>query len=133
MIPVVNSTSTISYDITGGQILGIAVNPGTFSLNIDLKSDTVGTLAIQIPREMVDAKKLDGTDDTYIVTEDKSLAQFTETKTISYRSLVISFPANTSHISVYGTTAVPEFPVSFMVFIAAFIPVVILSRRMIRY
>ena len=134
MIPVFNTTSTISYDITGGQILGIAINPGTFSLNINLKSDTAaGTLTIQIPREMIDAKKSDGTDDVYIVTEDKSLAQFTETKTISYRSLTISFPANTSHISVYGTTAVPEFPISLIVFIAAFIPVIILSRRIIRY
>jgi hypothetical protein len=82
---------------------------------------------------MIDAKKSDGTDDVYIVTEDKNLAQFTEAKTISYRSLTISFPANTSHISVYGTTAVPEFPISLIVFILAFIPSIILSRRIIRY
>lgn len=133
MIPVLNTTSTISYDITGGQILGIGVNPETFSLNINLKSDSAGTLSVQIPRDMVDAKKIDGTDDVYIVTNDKSIAQFSETKTSSYRTLVIPFPANTVHMTIYGTTAVPEFPVTLIVFIMAFIPVIIFSRRIVKY
>jgi titin len=133
MIPVLNTTSMISYDITGGQILGISVNPDTYSLNINIKSNSQGTLSIQIPRDMVDAKKLDGTDDTYIVTNDKSVAQFSEIKAAAYRTLVISFPANTAHISVYGTTAVPEFPIALIVFIIAFIPGIIFSKRIIRH
>lgn len=133
MIPVYNTTSMVSYDIIGGQILGISVNPGTYSLNINVKSDSPGTLSIQIPRDMMDAKKIDGTDDTYIVTNDKSISQFSETKTPSYRTLVISFPANTAHISVYGTTVVPEFPVAVIVFIMAFIPAIIFSRKIIKY
>jgi titin len=131
VIPVLNTTSTISYQITGGQILGIGVNQGTFSLNISLKSSSPGTLSVQIPRNMVDAKKLDGTDDTYIVTVDKSIAQFTETKTTSYRTLAVSFPANTQYITIYGTTAVPEFPIALIAFVMAFIPVIIFSRRVI--
>ncbi len=133
MISVLNTTSTISYDIVGGQLLGMGIDPETFSLSINLKSDSAGTLSVQIPRNMMDAKKADGTDDTYIVTNDKSLAQFNETKAATYRTLVISFPANTSHISIYGTTAVPEFPVAVLVFILAFIPVIAFSRRIIRY
>ncbi len=82
---------------------------------------------------MVDAKKIDGTDDVYIVTNDKSIAQFSETKTSSYRTLVISFPANTANVTVYGTTAVPEFPITLIVFIMAFIPAIIFSRRIIKY
>ena len=101
MIPVINTTSTISYQIIGGQILGVSVNPGTFSLNINLKANTAGTVSVQIPRDMIDAKKLDGTDEAYIVTEGKNIAQFNETKTISHRTLAISFPANTSQISIY--------------------------------
>ncbi len=133
MIPVVNTTSMVSYDIIGGQILGISVNPGTYSLNINVKSDSPGTLSIQIPRDMIDAKKLDGTDETYIVTNDKSIAQFSETKTISYRTLAISFPTNTANISIYGTTAVPEFPVALIIFIMAFVPGIIFSKRFIKY
>jgi predicted secreted protein with PEFG-CTERM motif len=133
MIPVINTTSTVSYQIIGGQIAGVSVNPGTFSLNINLKAKTAGTISIQIPREMIDAKKLDGTDEVYIVTDDKNIAKFNETKTTSYRTLVISFPANTAQISVYGTTVVPEFPVALMIFVIAIIPVVLFSRRIIKY
>jgi titin len=133
MIPVINTTSTINYQLIGGQILGASVNPGTFSLTINLKANTAGTISLQIPRDMIDAKKLDGTDEVYIVTNDKNIAKFNETKTNFYRTLVISFPANTGQISIYGTTVVPEFPIALMAFVIAFIPAIIFSRRIIRY
>ena len=132
MIPVFNTTSTIVYDITGGQILGIGVNPGTFSLNINLKSDNPGTVSVTIPRDMVDAKKQDGTDDTFIVTSDGMLSEFNETKTGSYRMLSIAFPTHTDKISIYGTTAVPEFPIALIAFLFAFIPVIMLSKRIVK-
>lgn len=129
MIPVFNTTSTIAYDIIGGQILGIGVNPGTFSLNINLKSDNPGTISVTIPRDMVDAKKRDGTDDTFIVTSDGMISEFNETKTGSYRMLSIAFPTHTDKISIYGTTAVPEFPIALIAFLVAFIPVIMISKR----
>lgn len=133
MIPVINTTSTIGYQVTGGQILGASVNPDTFSLNINLKANTPGTISIQIPRDVIDAKKIDGTDEAYIVTDDKNIANFNETKTNLYRTLVIAFPANTGQISIYGTTVVPEFPIALTVFFIAFIPVIIFSRRIIKH
>jgi fibronectin type 3 domain-containing protein len=132
IIPVVNTTLTISYQSTGGQILGASINPSTFSLKINLKANTAGTISIQIPREMIDAKKLDGTDDTYIVTADKSIASFNETKSSFSRILVISFPANTNEISIYGTTVIPEFPIALMAFIISFSTMIIFSRRIIK-
>ena len=132
MIPVINTTTTISYKIIGGQVSSIAANPGTFSLNINLKSNTPGILSIDIPRDTLDAKKIDGSDEVFIVTNDKNIAQFNETKTISFRTLSISFPANTNHITIYGTTIVPEFPTALIVIVAAFIPVILFSRRIIR-
>lgn len=81
---------------------------------------------------MIDAKKLDGTDDTYIVTDGKSIASFNETKTTYSRILVISFPANTSEISIYGTTVIPEFPIVLMVFIIGFITMIVFSRKIIK-
>jgi len=131
MIPVFNTTSTIAYEITGGQILGIGVNPGTFSLNINLKNDNPGTISVTIPRDMVDSKKRDGTDDTFIVTSDGTISEFNETKTGSYRMLSISFPVNTDKISIYGTTAVPEFPIALIAFLVSFIPVIMLSKRIV--
>lgn len=132
MIPVFNTTSTIAYEITGGQILGIGVNPGTFSLNINMKTNNPGTISVTIPRDMVDAKKRDGTDDTFIVTRDGTISEFNETKTGSYRMLSISFPVNTDKISIYGTTAVPEFPIALIAFLVSFMPVIMLSKRITR-
>ena len=132
IIPVINTTSTISYQSTGGQVLSASINPSTFSLKINLKANTTGTLSVQIPRDMMDAKKLDGVDDAYIVTADKSITPFNETKNSSFRILDISFPAGTNEISIYGTTVIPEFPVTLMVFIIAFSAMIIFSRRIIR-
>lgn len=132
-ISVVNTTSAISYKIIGGTISSAAINSDTFSLNINLNTNSPGVLSVQLPRDMIDAKKLDGTDDTYIITEDQSLAKFNETKTSSSRTLDIAFSANTHRIAIYGTVAVPEFPIALIVFMASFIPVIIISRRIIRY
>lgn len=129
IIPVINTTSTINYQSTGGQVLSAGINPGTFSLNINLKSNTAGTLSVQIPRNMIDAKKLDGTDDAYIVTANKNIVSFNEIKSSFVRTLVISFPENTNEISIYGTTVIPEFPITLMVFMAAFTTAVIFSKR----
>ena len=129
MIPVVNTTSTINYHVIGGQILGVSLNPGTFSLNINLKANTGGTLSIQIPRDMIDAKKQDGTDEVYIVTDGKNIIVFNETKTLSYRTLVIAFPANTDKISIYGTTVIPEFSIVSTVLVIALISMIFFSRK----
>ena len=132
IIPVVNTTSTISYQAIGGQIQSASINPDTFSLKIKLKANTAGTITIQVPREMIDAKKLDMTDDTYIVTVNKNIASFNETKTSSIRTLTISFPADTNEISIYGTTVIPEFPIVLTVFIVAFTTMIVFSRAIIR-
>lgn len=132
-ISVFNTTSTVSYKIIGGQIQNASINPDTFSLNINLKANSTGTLSIQLPRDMIDAKRSDGTDEIYLVTEDKNIAQFNETKTISYRTLDIAFPADINSISIYGTTVVPEFPISLIVFVAAFTTMIIISKRTTRY
>ena len=46
--------------------------------------------------------------------------------------LSIAFPVHTDKISIYGTTAVPEFPIALIAFLVAFIPVIVLSRRIVR-
>jgi len=132
IIPVVNTTSTISYQAIGGQIQSASINPDTFSLKIKLKANTAGTVTVQIPREMIDAIKLDRTDDVYIVTVNKNIASFSETKTTTVRTLTISFPADANEISIYGNTVIPEFPIALTVFIIAFITVIVFSRTIIR-
>ncbi|MEO9307961.1 MAG: fibronectin type III domain-containing protein [Nitrososphaera sp.] len=132
-VSVINTTSTISYKIIGGQILTAGINQDTFSLNVNIRASSPGVLSIQLPRDMIDSKKPDGTDETYIVADDQNLAKFNETKTSAYRTLNISFPANTNKISIYGTSAVPEFPTALVVLLIAIVSAIVFSNRIIRY
>ena len=87
---------------------------------------------MNLPRQLIDAKKSDGTDDFYLVTADKQILKFTETKTVDMRALTIDVPSGTSQISIYGTHVVPEFPVSILIFVIALTSVVLFSRKIIR-
>jgi predicted secreted protein with PEFG-CTERM motif len=130
--PVVGTDQSISYNIVGGRLIGTSVNADTFSLQIQLESKTGGSVSLNLPRELIDAKKADGSDEIYLVTAGKQLLQFNETKTSSIRTLVIGFPAGTSELSIYGTHVVPEFPVAVFVLVISLVSVVFFSRKLIK-
>ncbi len=132
LMSVTGTSYSINYNIIGGKVTGMSVDPSTFSLQVQMQASTDGTLSLNLPRELIDAKKSDGTDDFYLVTADKQILKFTETKTIDVRALTIDVPAGTSQISVYGTHVVPEFPASVLILVIALTSVIFFSRKIIR-
>jgi hypothetical protein len=132
IIPVTGTSSTIDYNMLGGQVLGATVDPSSLSLHIRLHTSADGVLFVQLPRDLIDAKNSDGSDSTYYILADKNTAKFNETKTGNYRMLAISFPANTVDVSIRGTTIVPEFPLALLGFVLALVPAVLISRRFVR-
>jgi predicted phage tail protein len=128
MLVVTKTDYSISYNIIGGKILGISTNQDTFSLQIQLESKSDGVLSLNLPRELIDAKKANGNDDDYLVTSNNQLLKFNEIKTTDMRTLAINFPAGTNEISVYGTNVVPEFPILVPVLVIALIPLIFFSR-----
>jgi predicted secreted protein with PEFG-CTERM motif len=132
LMSITGTSYSVNYNIIGGKVTGISVDPSTFSLQVQMQSSSDGTLSLNLPRELIDAKKSDGTDDLYLVTADKQILKFTETKTIDMRALTIDIPAGTSQISIYGTHVVPEFPTSVLVLVIALTSVIIFSRKVIR-
>src|SRR2546425_1018799 len=129
-LPVTNTEYSVTYNALGGKVLGISADQATFSLNMQMTSTSDGVLSLDLPRDLIDAKKSDGTDDDYIVVTGKQvLLQFNETKTSSDRNLAISFPAGTSEITIYGTRIIPEFPISALVLVIALVPVIFFSRK----
>jgi len=128
-LPVTNTSYSISYNIVGGKVLGTSISPETFSLQIQLESKTGGSLSLNLPRELIDAKKADGSDDIYLISASGQILKFNETKTNDVRSVAISFPTGTSEISIYGTHVVPEFPIVSLVLVFALISVMIFSRK----
>jgi hypothetical protein len=127
-ITVANTAFSVSYNAVGGQILGTTVDKDTFSLHIKMGAKSDGVLFIQLPRDLIDSKKADGSDDVYYVLADKQPAKFNETRAAIYRALAINFPAQTNEITIYGTYAIPEFPMVSLALIAALIPAIFFSR-----
>ena len=132
MVPVTNTDYSVRYTESGGKVLGITADQTTFSLNIQVTAKSNGTLSLDLPRELVDAKKADGSDDDFIVvTGNQILLKFTEAKGSTQRSLQIDIPAGTTEVTIYGTHVVPEFPISALVLVIAIIPVLFLSKKIV--
>jgi predicted phage tail protein len=131
-LPVTNTNYSIGYNIVGGKILGTSVSPETFSLQIQLESKTGGSLSLNLPRGLIDAKKADGSDDIYLISASNQILKFNETRTNDVRTVAISFPIGIDEISIYGTHVVPEFSIVPLVLVVALISVMIFSRKLIR-
>ncbi|PIN95698.1 MAG: PEFG-CTERM sorting domain-containing protein, partial [Nitrosopumilus sp. CG10_big_fil_rev_8_21_14_0_10_33_7] len=66
--------------------------------------------SLKIPREALDAKKQDGTDDIFIIIIDGIEAPYQETVTDNgSRVITINFEQDDSDIEIIGTKIIPEF------------------------
>lgn len=128
IMAVTNTDYTIHYSIVGGKILGISADQSTYSLQVQLQSKNDGILSLNLPRELIDAKNANGTDDDYLVTSSNEILKFAEIKTSGVRTLTISYPAETNEISIYGTHIVPEFPTTLLVMLIAVTLTVVFYR-----
>ena len=60
-------TFDVEYTIKGGTILkDITVDSNNFSLIVEIESIEEGVIALDLPREFIDAKKQDGKDETFL-------------------------------------------------------------------
>ena len=123
---------SIGYNIVGGKVLEMTVDQSTFSLHVQVESKTGGSLSLNLPRELIDAKKLDGSDDVYLISEGKQILNFTETRADNVRTLVITYPAGTNDVSIYGTHVVPEFPIAITILVVGFVTTMLFSRKITR-
>lgn len=143
IIPIGNTTTSLSYSISGGQVYGASINKDTNTLNFQLQGNTAGALYLQLPRTLIDAKSPEGNDKTFIINVDNKTAVFSETKTDTYRSLTISYPAGKIDVNIIGTSVlggtnvmagtIPEFPIALVGLVVGLVPVVFLSRRFTKF
>jgi len=143
IIPIGNTTTSLTYSISGGQVYGASLNKDTDTLNFQLQGNTAGVLYLQLPRTLIDSKSSNGNDKTFSISVDNKTAVFTETKTDTYRTLTISYPAGKINMSITGTSVlggtnvmagtIPEFPVVLIGLVVGLIPVIFLSRRFAKF
>lgn len=126
------TNSTVTYTITNGKVTDIKADTNSKSLIVSIQTSGDGVLTITMPRTLIDAKKSDGTDDTYFVLNDgqeNDQAQETHTSSAD-RTLTIPFSNGTSQIEIIGTMVVPEFgPVAAVVLAVAIVSIIAISSR----
>ncbi|HXG74698.1 MAG TPA: PEFG-CTERM sorting domain-containing protein [Candidatus Nitrosotenuis sp.] len=123
-------TFDIPYTIRGGTVKNILVDPDILGLIVTIDAEKDGTLTMDLERRWIDAKKNDGTDDTYIILIDGLEVPYQETTDADSRLITIQFQAGDSDIEIIGTFVVPEFgPLVAAVLVAAVTSVILLSKR----
>ena len=127
-IPVQGTEYDLTYSITGGVLTQASPDQEADSLILNIDSISNGTLHVQLPRSVIDAK-FDGADDDFFVLIDGLETDFEESKTAADRTLTISFPAGTEEIEIIGTNVVPEFgTIPILIFLISIVSMIALSR-----
>lgn len=123
----------IGYSITGGSVTGMSISGEFNSLTVNIAPTDDGELSITLPRDVIDAKAMngcDGDDGQFIVIVDRQEQEFRETVGSDSRTLTIGFFADSEEIEIIGTCAVPEFgAVAVVVLAAAVIAIVAVTAR----
>lgn len=119
-----------NYNITeGSNILDIYPEPESNALVVKMNATEQGTLSINLPREVIDAK-IGNTDDYFYVLVDEEEMDFDEIATPTNRTISVWFSENTDEIEIIGTFVIPEFgTIAMMILTVAIISIVAISAK----
>lgn len=96
-------TFDVPYTIKGGSLKNIVVDSDNFGLLVMIQADSDGSVTLDLGRSWIDSKKIDGTDDTYIVYREGFEVPYEETIYQISRVLTIQFQKGDSTIRIIGT------------------------------
>ena len=106
-------TFDVEYTILGGIVEDMILEPNNFTLVVLIEAPDEGTISLKIPRDVMDAIKPNGQDETFIVLIDDIQLQYEETEINSQTRLItINFEEKTEpiqRVEIIGTFAIPEF------------------------
>ena len=121
----------VNYTITGGDVKDMTVDAQSISLIVSINSTSDGTLKIQMPRTLIDAKTSGGQDDAFIILIDGAeVKPQSESADSNYRTLTLNFLQGDQDIEIIGTQVIPEFgPIAAAVFAVAVASIIAISAR----
>ncbi|SRR5260370_9680567 len=103
---VINTNFTVNYNINQGKVSEIKLNKQSGALEISLQNTGNGTITIDLPRALIDAK-IGNTDDQFFVLGDGQEILYKEIhKTIQDRILSIPFQNGTEKIEIIGASQI---------------------------
>jgi len=130
-------TFDINYTMKGGILKSINLNENDLSLDIEISTDSNGSLNIEIPRNSLDSVDENGFDNNFIVLIYNSgegyLAQtdYNELEnTDQSRSIYVPLKDGDSKIQIIGTHVVPEFgTIAAIILAVAITSIIVLSAK----
>ena len=132
-------TFDVGYIIKGGEITEMEIIPENFSIITTLSTNSNGYIVLELPNEQILSKKMDGTDEKFIVlvyetADDSDIGIQTSYEEIKSnddtRTIKIPFNLGDKKIEVIGTWVVPEFgAIAGLVLAAAIISIIVLSAK----
>ena len=124
-------TFSVNYTITGGSVNSMTIDAQSISLIVSINSTSDGSITLQIPRTLMDAKTSSGQDDSFIILIDGAeVKPQSESANGDYRTLTIPFLQGDQDIEIIGTQIVPEFgPIAALVLAIAIISIIAVSAK----
>lgn len=132
-LTVEGQTHPIEYMITGGSVENMTIHSENQTLGVTINSMSNGTLALRLPREVIDSQTAEGEDADFAAFIDN--AEFQEPGELDEpaedtRTILIGFPAGTGSIDVIGTSVIPEFStIAVVVLAVAIIGIIMATAR----
>ena len=125
-------TFDVDYTVRGATVENMLVDSDIFALIVILDSVDDGTITLDLPRESIDAKKSDNTDDTFIILIDGIEVPYEDILTDAQnRRISIDFEEGDSDIEIIGTFVVPEFgSIVMIVLLVGIVSTIILSSKL---
>lgn len=124
-------TFDVKYSINGGTVKNMYIDKDTFALIVVIDATNNGSVTLEIPRKIIDAKKQDETDETFIVIIDGIQVPYQETESNSNsRTITINFQQKDSDIEIIGTTIIPEFgTITIMILLIGIITTIMITKN----
>ena len=126
-------TYPVEYMITGGSVENMTIHGENQTLGVTISSMSNGTLALRLPREVIDSQTAEGEDADFAAFIDN--AEFQEPGELDEpaedtRTILIGFPAGAGSIDVIGTSVIPEFStIAVVVLAVAIIGIIMATAR----
>ena len=129
--PSSQQTFNVNYTITGGTVKTMTIDAQSLSVIVSVNSTSDGTISLQLPRALIDAKTNSGQDDAFIILIDGAeVKPQSESANNDFRNITVQFLQGDQDIEIIGTQIVPEFgPIAAPVLAIAIISIIAVSAK----
>jgi len=130
--PSSQQTFNVNYTITGGTVKTMTIDAQSLSVIVSVNSTSDGTISLQLPRALIDAKQPNSNqDDAFIILIDGAeVKPQSESADNGFRNITIQFLQGDQDIEIIGTQIVPEFgPIAALVLAIAIISIIAVSAK----